>query len=78
MSGDPFFSTNPSDSGLLEGSVVPPHLNGAPLPLDEASRPRQAAPPSGPIDADDPEQSLRDVPLPDGYLTRLRRVVDDL
>lgn len=78
MSGDSFFTTNPSDSGLMEGSVLPTHVNGAPPPMNERLRPRQPAPANEPIDADDPEHSLREVPVPEGFLTRLRRVVDDL
>lgn len=77
MSADRFSTTNPADSGLLEGSCVPPHLGPAPPP-DAAVGPRRAAVPGGPVDADDSERTLRDVPLPDGFLTRLRRLVDDL
>lgn len=87
MSSDPFSSLSPSDSGILDGQapIVPPHVTGSPSrPTErrnsETSSQSQLppAPAPAPIDASAPEESLRNVPLPEGYLNRMRRFVDEL
>lgn len=75
MFSDSFSSLNPSDSGLLEGPVLPPHVSGSPR---RAETPRRPAPPVAPVDIEDPETSLCSPPLPEGFLGRLRKLVDRL
>ena len=77
MSHDPFSSFSPSDSGLLEGlGPLPGH---SPINSErDGDRFDYEAPAPSPVDAEAPEESLRDVPLPDGFLKRLRRFVDHL
>ena len=78
MPSDSFSSLNPSDSGLLNGPV-PPHVNSGAPQREKAARADLPDPPAPkPVDYDDPEESLRDVPLPEGFLGRLRRFVNDL
>ena len=72
------FSMNPSDSGLLGEPVVPPHVSGAPRMNDAGAERMPEPPPPTPVDHDDPEESLRNVPLPEGFMGRLRRFVDRL
>lgn len=78
MSVDPYYASNPSDSGLLDG--VPRPLSTGPSPEGSSVPPRHEyeAPEPAPIDAEAPEESLRDVPLPEGFLSRLRGFVGDL
>ncbi|TWU00303.1 hypothetical protein Pla108_12520 [Botrimarina colliarenosi] len=84
MAFDPLYSSSPSDSGLLDGVDLPAYLGGkAPsrrdaTPTNIPSRDDYVAPTAGPVDADSPEDSLRDVPLPDGFMARLRGLVNDL
>ncbi len=75
MSSDSSLSMSPSDSGLLEGPAVPPHVSGAPR---HAEDPRRPAPPVVPVDIEDLEASLCNAPLPKGFLGRLRQMVDQL
>lgn len=86
MAFDPFYSSNPSDSGLLDGADanytagnVPGRSKPAETPSEHAvpHRDEYVAPEPGEIDATAPEESLREVPLPDGFLARLRGVVND-
>lgn len=92
MAYDPFYSLNPSDSGLLDGIDLPFDTKGSP-PVRRSDadgslgkgasgnvphRDEYEAPEPGAIDAESPEDSLRDVPLPDGYVARLRGFVGDL
>jgi hypothetical protein len=88
MAFDPFYSSSPSDSGLLDGTNVP-YVGGNAMPRREApssdgrlsnvpNRDEYVAPTTGPIDAEAPEDSLRDVPLPEGFMARLRGFVSDL
>lgn len=82
MSSDPFPSFSPSDSGVLDGHapMVPPHVSGSPSRPTERRRNEELppAPMPEPIDANAPEESLRNVSLPDGFLNRMRRFVDEL
>jgi hypothetical protein len=41
-------------------------------------RDEYVAPVAGPVDADAPEDSLREVPLPEGFMARLRGFVNEL
>lgn len=59
-------------------SMVPPHVSGSPRHDHHDREPMPPAPEPSPVNANAPEESLRDVPLPEGYLNRLRRFVDDL
>ena len=69
---------NPSDSGLLDGAAIPPHVGGAPR-MDDPQEGKLPDPPApAPVDYDDPEESLRNVPLPTGFMSRLRQMVDRL
>ena len=84
MAYDPFYSSSPSDSGLLDGANMP-YVAGKPMngrdsrsSTNVPSRDEYVAPVSGPIDADAPEDSLREVPLPEGFMARLRGFVSDL
>lgn len=77
MPSDSFSSLNPSDSGLLNGPI-PPHVGGAPRSKENQRADMPAPPPPKPVDYEDPEESLRDVPLPQGLMARLRRFVDGL
>ena len=83
MAFDPFYSSSPSDSGLLDG-VDLPFAAGKPMPRREArpsnvpDRDEYVAPVAGPVDAESPEDALREVPLPEGYMARLRGLVNDL
>lgn len=83
MAFDPFYSSSPSDSGLLDGTNLP-YVGGNAMSRREASntnvpsRDEYVAPTTGPVDADAPEDSLRDVPLPEGFMARLRGFVNDL
>ncbi|MEQ8846523.1 hypothetical protein [Botrimarina sp.] len=83
MPFDPYFARGPSDSGLLDDAAAPPGEPVSPcqpragsdsLPSRELYTP----PPPSAVDAASPEESLGDVPLPAGYLSRLRRLVDGL
>lgn len=95
MAYDPFYSMNPSDSGLLDGIESPfgtpggqagPSPAGSPVRRSDADRAsgnvphrdEYEAPEPGAIDAEAPEDSLRDVPLPEGYAARLRGFIGDL
>lgn len=90
MAFDPFYSSSPSDSGLLDGTDANYSAGNVPRrqepsgPSTGASsehavpqREEYVAPEPGEVDATAPEESLRDVPLPDGFLARLRGVVND-
>lgn len=83
MAFDPFYSSSPSDSGLLDGADAP-YVGGQPMPRRQQQstnvpeRDEYVAPASGPVDAESPEESLRDVPLPEGFMARLRGFVKDL
>jgi hypothetical protein len=83
MAFDPFYSSSPSDSGLLDG-VDLSFVGGKAMPRRDQStnnvpsRDEYVAPTAGPVDADAPEDSLRDVPLPEGFMARLRGFVSDL
>lgn len=83
MAFDPFYSSSPSDSGLLDG-VDLSYVAGKALPRHESSatnvpgRDEYVAPVAGPVDADAPEDSLREVPLPEGFMARLRGFVNEL
>lgn len=78
MAFDPFYASNPSDSGLLDGVETP--FSASPSPEGSSVPPRHEyeAPEPTPIDAEAPEESLREVPLPEGFLSRLRGFVGDL
>lgn len=78
MPGPSPHSTSPSDSGVLQGSVVPPHVNGSPEQPDSPPRQRQQVSAAAPADPEDHAEALRDVPMPEGFLKRLRRFVDEL
>ncbi|TWT43209.1 hypothetical protein [Botrimarina hoheduenensis] len=79
MSNDSSSALGPSDSGLLETPKTPAYLRG---------RPQIDPPPDGnamheplpvpPADPDRIEASLNATPLPDGMLSRLHRVIDEL
>lgn len=81
MAYEPFYSSSPSDSGLLEGIDTPlaagPPRHDARVtnvpPRDEYDTPA-----AGKASAADPEESLREAPLPEGFLARLRGFVGDL
>ena len=75
MFSDSFSPLSPSDSGLLEGPVLPAHVSGSPRRAEE---PRRPAPPVASVDLEDPETSLCSPPLPEGFLGRLRKFVDQL
>ena len=83
MAFDPFYSSSPSDSGLLDG-VDLSFVGGKAMPRRDTSsttvpnRDEYVAPTAGPVDADAPEDSLREVPLPEGFMARLRGFVSDL
>jgi hypothetical protein len=83
MAFDPFYSSSPSDSGLLDG-VDLSFVGGKAMPRRDSSstnvpnRDEYVAPTAGPVDADAPEDSLREVPLPEGFMARLRGFVSDL
>lgn len=87
MAFDPFYVSNPSDSGLLDGTETNYSPGGVSRrsepsgPTPEHAVPHREdylVPEPGEVDASAPEESLRDVPLPDGFLARLRGVVNDL
>lgn len=83
MAYDPFYPSSPSDSGLLDGyeplySTPTPRRSGEPSSASVPSRDEYVAPEPGAIDAEAPEESLRDVPLPEGFMSRLRGFVNDL
>ncbi len=83
MAFDPFYSSSPSDSGLLDG-VDLSYVGGKSMPRRESqsnnvpSRDEYVAPAAGSVDPDAPEDSLREVPLPEGFMSRLRGFVKDL
>jgi len=83
MAFDPFYSSSPSDSGLLDG-VDLSYVGGQAMPRRDKSgnnvpnRDEYVAPVAGPVDADAPEDSLREVPLPEGFMARLRGFVSEL
>lgn len=87
MAFDPFYVSSPSDSGLLDGNDTN-FAAGKTSRQSESSTPRSEhavphredydAPEPGSVDAAAPEESLREVPLPDGFLARLRGFVGDL
>jgi len=80
MAYDPYYSSSPSDSGLLD-ELQTDFTAGPKPPAGPGSVPSRGeyvAPEPGAADASAPEESLRDVPLPEGYLSRLRRFVGDL
>lgn len=81
MSNDPLSTLGPSDSGLLDAPKTPAYLGAS----SRAVRPQRSEadampepPPASPVDADRMEESLKSAPLPEGLLSRLHRVVDDL
>ena len=88
MAFDPFYSSSPSDSGLLDGGLLDgasaPFVGGnaksrrEPSNTNVPNRDEYVAPTTGPIDAEAPEDSLRDVPLPEGFMARLRGFVSEL
>lgn len=84
MAFDPLSSLNPSDSGLLEGlGPAPGYAKPGSKPSGSpASRPPSRdeydAPAPATPNAEAPEESLAEVPLPEGYLTRLRSFVEEL
>lgn len=83
MAFDPLYSSNPSDSGLLDGLDLPISPSRVPRRYENQatnvpSRDEYVAPEPGEVDSASPEDSLRDVPLPDGYMARLRGLVNDL
>lgn len=89
MSAEPHDSTGASDQGSpdLFVQAVDDHRDAAPLSGSSARgrggqhlppREEYVAPAPARVDATAPEEALRDPPLPEGFLTRLRRVVDDL
>ena len=82
MPYDPYPSMNPSDSGLLEGASP---ASGPYAPRGESMarsepprREHYPKPAAAPVDEDSPEEALADVPLPPGFLGRLRALVEDL
>ena len=98
MAFDPFYSSSPSDSGLLDGGLLngglrdgagAPYVGGNAMSRRESSssdrngtnvpnRDEYVAPMAGPIDAEAPEDSLRETPLPEGFMARLRGFVNNL
>lgn len=82
MAYDPFYSSSPSDSGLLDGYQPLYPATGSPQGEESSNsvpkRDEYVAPEPGEIDAEAPEESLREVPLPEGYMARLRGFVSDL
>lgn len=58
--------------------MVPPHVSGSPRRNHPERESLPPAPEPSPVNANAPEESLRDVPLPEGYLNRMRRFVKDL
>lgn len=86
MAFDSFFTRGPSDSDLLDDAALPVGRPAGPAPPSGRAPSRRAEflpirdlytpPPPSAVDAAAPEESLRDVPLPAGYLSRLRRLVD--
>ncbi|MEO0530899.1 MAG: hypothetical protein AAF266_10055 [Planctomycetota bacterium] len=87
MAYDPFYSLNPSDSGLLDGIESIYDAQATPGKQRKAGQeasgnvpPREEyeAPEPGAVNAETPEDSLRDVPLPEGFAARLRGFVGDL
>lgn len=81
MAYDPFYSTSPSDSGLLDEAALA-YPAGDSARRDSRSnvpgRDEYEAPTPGQVDADATIESLQDVPLPSGYLSRLRSFVNEL
>lgn len=81
MAYDPFYSSSPSDSGLLDDAASPFTPGSASQPAPTGNVPQRGeydAPEPRPASAEAPEESLRDVPMPDGFLSRLRGIVNDL
>lgn len=81
MAYDPFYSSSPSDSGLLDDAVSPFTPGATPQSAPVGNVPQRDeydAPEPNAANAEAPEESLRDVPLPDGFMSRLRGMVNDL
>ncbi|MGL4513617.1 MAG: hypothetical protein ACRCT8_11045 [Lacipirellulaceae bacterium] len=80
MAIDSLSSLSPSDSGLIDplAGMTPGHVRGGPEHPVRPQRPAWAPPTPAAPDAARPEESLREVSLPQGFMSRLRRFVAEL
>lgn len=79
MAYDPYFTTNPSDSGLLDGIDAANLRPSKDKPVGNVpTRDEYTAPAPAPVDTEAVEDSLQEVPLPTGFMSRLRGFVNEL
>ncbi len=85
MAYDPFYTSSPSDSGLIdpaelaaEAARAKSKAAGDVAKTNVPPRDEYRAPTHPPVDTEAVEESLQEVPLPTGFMSRLRGFVNEL